>query len=178
MECREILRPKRLREIPKNLLKEIRRFVLQNKKKYPVSPGIMGEEIRKRFCVELSKGMIYSLMKPRKKKVTLPEDVVEALEKRYGSVADGIREVINITRMFIVDPPARYRSIVEQLDGTCMDYDNLLREIRMLGYEEPYRAFSELFREGFIFRDGDSFCVSRTPRRQEALLALRLAGLG
>lgn len=177
-ECKEILRPKRLREIPKHLLKEIKRFVLQNRDKYPVSPGIMGEEIKKRFCVELSKGMIYRLMRPEKKRVTLPEDVVEALEKRYGSVADGIKEVIKLTRLFVVEPPKKYKRIVDQLDGMCFSYDNILREIRMLGYEEPQRAFSELFQKGFIYREGDSFCVSRTPRRQDSLLALYLAGLG
>lgn len=177
MECREVIKPKRLREVPKNLLKQIKRFVLQNKTKYPVSPGIMAEEIRKRFCVELSNNMIYRLMRPSKKKVLLPEDVVEALEKHYGSVGDGIKQVIRITRMFVVDPPDRYRRIVDQLDGVCMEHEVMLREIRMMGYEEPYRALQELFRDGFIYRDGEKYCVTRTPRRQDVMLAMYFAGL-
>ena len=142
----------RLSEIPREKLEEIERFVRENKAKYPVvSEGEnLVDMVEREFGVRLSPQQIYRLQRGiHTVRVSVPVDVAEELERRYGSVGAGIKKVLGMAREMMEEPPARLRPAWEALRGRTLSYHDAVKAIADLGYEDPDRVIGELFRLGY-----------------------------
>ena len=150
----------KLKDIPPDMLKEIERFVKQKKGKVPVSGGgptpdggyvkNLVELVKEKFGVELSPAQIYRLQhRKRRKKVELDKDTVEWLEENFGSVNEGIRQVTKMLSFMVGKPPEKYRNAISQLGGRTLDYDEVVFELKQLGYENPDEVIRELFKMGY-----------------------------
>jgi hypothetical protein len=167
----------RLRDIPPNVLTEIRRFVRQYKGKIPVTGGgptpsgeyvkNMQEIIKEKWGYELSPGQIFALQRPRPKKVSIPEDVAEWMEKEFGSVGDGVKRVTEIARIMSGKVPDRFRQAIASLGGRTVTYDEAVMELRMLGYDDPDEVLRELARLGFMANEAGKLRFYRYRRPPE-----------
>jgi hypothetical protein len=176
----------RLRDIPPDVLHEIRKFAIQNKGKIPVTGGgktpdgryvkNMVELIREKWGVELSPGQIFALQRPKPKKVTLPGDVAGWLEEEFGTVGAGVKQVAELAKQMKGKPPVNLRMAVSRLGGQLLDYEEAVRLLKEMGYEKPDETIRELARLGFLSNEKGMLRFHRYKRPSELSLIRFLTG--
>lgn len=166
-----------LREIPREKLDEIRRFLIQKKDKH-VTREQLAEEVKKRFGIELKPDQVSRLLMPRSKKVSLPEDVLKMIEEEYGDVREGLKNLMRIARMTLKPPPEYYRKALSQLHGRKLEWWEAVRELKEMGYDDPEKAIDYLVKNGYCWRTEDGKLeFSRHPRPPELMLLGFLGGI-
>jgi hypothetical protein len=149
----------KLREIPPEKLKEIRRFVIQKRGKIPVTGGgptptgeyvkNMIEIIREKWGVELSPAQIFSMQR-RPKKVSLPGEVVDWLEEEFGDAREGLKRMVKVMEQMAGKPPLQLKKAISSLGGRTLSYEEAVIELKTLGYENPDEILRELGRLGYL----------------------------
>jgi hypothetical protein len=176
----------RLRDIPPNVLDEIRRFVRQQKGKVPVTGGgetpsgryvkNMVELVKEKWGYELSPGQIFALQRPKPKKVTLPGDVADWLEEEFGTVGAGVKQIAELAKQMKGKPPVNLRMAVSRLGGQLLDYEEAVRLLKEMGYEKPDETIRELARLGFLSNEKGMLRFHRYKRPSELSLIRFLTG--
>jgi len=151
----------RLSDIPEEKLEEIRKFIQENVKNYPVtsSPGgiqsakTLTELIKERFGVELSPSQVYELKRGYKTvRVKLTVDTIKQLEEEYGSVEKGLKDLARTAENLKVSAylkPA-LKALVDLTDKQgSVSYTEAIKTIADLKYSDPDNVLKELFRQGF-----------------------------
>jgi len=164
----------KIREIPRDKLKEIRRFIHQHRRKLTAEQ--MAEEIKKRFGVELKPSQVHYLSRPEPRKVTLPEDVVKFLEEEFGGVGEGIKQVVALAKHMSTQAPEHLRKAVRSLAGELLTYDEACSRLRELGYSDPSAVIRELARLGFVHNERGMLRFYRVRRPPEFALLQFLMG--
>ena len=179
----------RLRDIPPEKLREIERFVRQQRGKVPVTGGgrtpdgryvkNLVELVEEKFGVKLSPQQIFRLQRgERKIRVPIEKEVAEMLKEEYGSVSEGLKHLSKLARMVLAKPPPEYVNAISQLGGRKLDYEAAVFELRQLGYKDPDRVIRELARLGFLTNEGGKLVFHRRRVPPEYALIMYLAGLG
>jgi hypothetical protein len=163
----------RLRDIPAEKLREIRRFVLQSKGKLTYQQ--MAEEIKKRWGYELTPGQLYHLSKEYKE-VKLSKEVVDFLEREFGDVGEGLKQVLALARFMATPPPREYEKAVRSLAGQLLSYEEAVAKLRELGYRDPDKVLRELSREGFLHNERGLLRFYRVRRPPEIAFLQFLEG--
>ena len=163
----------RLRDIPKEDLERIRKYIKENEKILPVKSNVGGMDLIKgikiHFGYDLSAPQIYKLRKGiRTYRVNLPEDVAEDLERRYGSVGKAIKKLAPL-----IAKPKELSGRVEEMWKILLDKgkvtDEEFYEI-FKDWDDKYQLLRELFKLGFAHREGNK--IVATPYKWNPLLSL------
>jgi len=178
----------RLSDIPPGKLREIERFVREMRGKAPVTGGgwdartgryvkNLVEMVEERFGVRLSPQQIYALQRGsyRGRRVSIPEDLAAALERRFGDVRVGLKTLLKVTEEMVRPPSPELERVVDALAGqlprASYTMQELAERIRGLGYPDPYRVVGDLFREGLAQWRGEKVVVRRFRLPPEVRLA-------
>jgi hypothetical protein len=156
----------RLSEIPDEKLEAIRRWLGSSEAQYlPImsaSGPSLQTRVKEKFGADLSPAQISLLKKGyRKYSVQLPEDVVLAAEKNYGSLSDAFKHFTAAVKAEEKIPPD-VKPVVEKLGGKTLTYEEAIRTLQDMGYE-PGSTLTKLKRAGFFFRRGDQMVFTKTP---------------
>jgi hypothetical protein len=158
----------RLSEIPGEVRSEIRRFVRQMKGKLTYAQ--MAEEVKKKWGYELTPSQLARLAEPEKIPRRLPRDVVEFLESEFGSVEEGIKQVVAVAKLMSKPPPKHLEMAVKRLGNQLLDFEEAVRLLREMGYDDPVAVIRELAREGFCANEGGKLRFYRYRRPPEFAL--------
>ena len=111
-------------------------------------------------------------------KVSIPKDIAGFLEREFGSVGEGLRQVVALAKGMAIPPPKHLEKAVKKLSSRPpMSFEELCKEIEELGYRDCRKTVGELFREGFASRDGEFYRVYRYRIPGEMQLIEFLSGL-
>ncbi len=157
----------RLSDIPKDKLLEIEKFVQEMKGKVPVvseGENDLVRMVKEKFGVELSPSQIYKLQKGVKTyRVSLPLHVVEKLKREYGSVGEGIKQLVKIFDHMTPNIPENLRKPYELLLSrrtvSVQEVEELLKD-----FGNPWDILRELSRLGLVRRVGDKFEIYKYRR--------------
>jgi len=168
----------RLSDIPPETLKQIEQYVKEMKGKVPVTsaPKPDGTKIKtlvdlveEKFGYRLSPSQIYSLQKgERIYRIKLETDVVIELEKKFGSVGKGVKEVLKAYKAGRV--PAHleqpYRVLLRKKELTSREIEELLEPFVEESdlWNSAWDIIRELAKHGVVFKQGDKFVVSTVRR--------------
>ncbi len=154
----------RLSDIPDDVMEQIKEFISENKKKYPVTssdPNItLVKKVEEKFGYKLSPQQIYSIAKGEQTvRVKLSIDTVKQLEKRYGSVGEGVKHIVKTMGKGFSEPPAILKPAIDEMKGKELTYSDMVKILADLKYSDPDRIIRELFQKGYAERKGDKFIV-------------------
>jgi len=159
----------RLSDIPEETLKEIEKFVRENKMKIPVvSKGEnLVDLVEKRFGYRLSPSQIYSLQRGQKTyRVKLDIGTVRELEERFGSVGKGIKEMVKFYKGQKI--PDRLKEPYKALLNKGVLKSDEVEEVLLpfvKDSKEAWKIISELSRLGYVTRDKNGNFVIHKFRR-------------
>ena len=176
----------RLSEIPEEKLKEIIKFLEENKKNYPVTTSPNGkvkvktlpELVKERFGVELSPNQIYTLLRGYKTvRVKIDGEALRQLEEAFGDVSSGIKAVLSSVKTKVPEElkPAVLK-LSEASKSRALTWQEVVDILRSLGYQDPAKVVGELFGYGLGERDGDGYRFYRValPKGLEILKFLNV----
>ena len=180
----------RLSDIPEDTLKQIERFVKENKKVYPVTsaPKEDGTRIKtlvdiveEKFGYRLSPAQIYALQKGEKTyRVKLDPETIRELEDRFGSVGKGIKQMLKFFGKQQLPPHLRepYRALLKADKGYGLSPSEIEEILKPLVREEQevWKIIQELGKLGYVTRNKkDRYDIHKF--RRNPLIELSL-GLG
>lgn len=149
----------RLSDIPPDVLEQIQKFVREKKKEIPVtSKGgkTLVDVVQEKFGYRLSPSQIFALQKgERKYCVTVDVEAIRELEKEFGSVSKGVKEIVKFFKISQV--PEHLRKAHEILAGkelTADEIEELLLPI-VGDSREVWPIVRELSSYGFVTRNRD-----------------------
>lgn len=157
----------RLSDIPPSILKQIERFVKENKGKIPVvSEGEnLVDLVEKKFGYRLSPSQIYDLQRGYKTiRVKLDVDLVREIEKEYGSLGKGLRQLLNIYKSAqLPDKLKMYHDILKRKEEWTLD--EIMDVLKPLceDEQEVYKVIGELCKYNVVQRVGDKYKVFKIP---------------
>jgi hypothetical protein len=160
----------KLKEIPKEVLDQIEAFIKANWGKMPVSSQFANKtiqgEIERRWGYRLSPAQIRRLYEGRYKlsNVEIPLEHAMKLEEEFGSVAKGVR--VAVARLIDTIPrvPEPYDRAYKVLRGREFTIDELIAELKALGYERPQEVLAVLRREGLLGWEGNKVKIYKERR--------------
>jgi len=170
----------RLRDIPKDKLEKIEKFVKEKRGKVPVVSDAenLVDLIEKKCGVRLSPQQVYRLQRGgRVYRVALPEDAAATLKRRFGGVAEGLRKLVSeYVRSIGREMPAELVEAHEKLLAAAKNGKIKIRDVpECLGVpeEKAWEIVRELSKRNLVFRDDDCYVVYETPH--DPMLALLFA---
>jgi len=158
----------RLSEIPPTTLKKIEQFVKEMKGKVPVvSKGEnLVDLVEKKFGYRLSPSQIYDLQRGYKTlRIKVDVDALRELEKEFGSISKGIKEVLKLYKQTNIPPHLKkYHEVLKRKEEWTLE--EIMEELLPLcDYDEQkvYKIIGELGSYNVVHRVGKKFVVYRVP---------------
>ncbi len=174
----------RLSDIPDDKLQQIKEWIEQHKKVYPVTSGdptkSMVYKIKEQFGVELSPSQIYTLMKGyRTVKVKLTEDTIKEIERVFGDLNKGLNSVSKIISISLTSPSQDMLEVINQFqEDKQYTYSEIEQTVKKVKGDSAYKYIGEMFKKGYFIRDKDGqYKFRRIPVPQELQLMLYLMGV-
>lgn len=169
----------RLADIAPEKLAEIQNYCQIEKGKTPVindTDECLVKIVEKKYGCGLSPAQIYSLQKGMKiYRLSLPAEVVEGLEDKYGSIAKGIKALMGFVKF--PELPSNlekpYRELLKRKEVPVGEIEELLSPF-VDEKEDVWKIIGKLGREGLLERWQDTFIIHEFKRDPVAEM---LAGL-
>ena len=170
----------RLADIPPDVLKKIEQFVKEYKRVYPVTSRpkedgttikTMVDAVEEEFGYRLSPSQIYALQKGEKTyRVKLDVEAIQQLEKEFGSVSKGVKEVLKFFKAQKIPNHLKkpYEALLQKGELTPAEVEEVLLPF-VKESREAWRIVGELSRLGYITRDRKGKYIVHKFRRDPVL---------